>query len=373
MMAFNPSPHRWNYYQQIEQAWQPAKGQIASVISHMVANHYRYRDPKTGGLPFDTYFTHKKFFGDAKTFPDMVRANPGVLIQLVGRNVGALLTTSVSMTQAGEFFLRFTGLGRKKGEGGPLDHRYVAVAMGAVLGAMFLYMVWTLWLDPRRREIAVLAAGLAAATAVAGLLTNGSSARIIYLAYGLFMLMAAFYAERMLARRRAVIGVLLALAVLLLLTQGGWARADVRIGWGGVVRAFHGLGTSSISEIFYSGNGQRTFAALNEHAAQCKGLMPAEMPQFIGTFSTIPERRLYSPFEIPPFGGYGDPGYTGLHKDRIDCLYVPNSMMKVGLGSPTNIRRRYRSYMKPYIQKLLDEGGRKIELPAGTLIVGSGQ
>ena len=377
VMAFNQSPHRWNNYQQIEQTWQPVKGQIASVLSSMIATHYRIRDPKTGDQPFDIYYTHKRFFGDAKTFPGMVQANPGVLFRLVGRNVGAMLTTSVSMTQAGEFFLRFTGLGRKKGEGGPLDYRYVAVGVGGVLGVMFLYMVWGLWMNPSRRELAVLALGLAAATGVAGLLTNGSSQRIIYFAYGLFMVMAAFYAERAFAwanraRPRRLAPAIAAGVALFLLTQGGWARAgqtETTLGWARIAQNISDVQAFGLRPVFYKGLNSALFAAINREWPRCRGLMTADMPQFIGAFSEIPEKRLYSPYEIPPFGMFGGADDMGLRKDRVSCLYVPYRIMEPGPGAPINIRLRYQSYIYPYLETLLADGGRKLELPEGVLVV----
>ena len=377
VMALNPSSHRWNNYQQIEQTWQPVHGQMDTVLSYMAAIHFRNRDPKTGGQPFDLYYTHKRFFGDAENFPSMVLTNPGELIRHIGRNVGAFLTTSVSMTQAGQFLLRFTGLGQKKGRGGALDHRYVAVGASGVLGAMFLYMIWGLWRDPARRELAVLAFGLATATGVAGLLTIGSSQRVLYFAYGLFMIMAAFYAEQLFAwanraRPRRMIPAITAGTALFLLTQGGWAKAGqagTALGWARIAHNISDIPAFGLRPAFYKGLNPDLFAVINRQWPRCRGLMTAEMPQLIGAFTDIPEERLFSPFEIPPFGVFGDSDYSGLRKDRVNCLYVPKSVMAAGIDSPTNIRLRYRSYIKPYMRKLLLEGGRKIELPAGTLIV----
>ena len=371
VMAVAQSPHRWNNYQQIEMTWQPVKGQIGSVISQMVANHYRYRDPKTGGLPFDTYFMHKKFFGDAETITEMVRANPGELVRHAGRNAGGLLTTAVSMTNAGQIGLRFTGLKGMGGNGGPLDHRAVAVVLGTVLAALCGFMVWRLWVEPARRELAVLALGLAAAALVAGLLTNGTSPRILHTVYGLFMIMAAFLAERVLVRFRGLrpVAVFAAFLAVFLVTQGGWARADGAFGWGGVVRKMATIPTWTPGALFYAGGRSRLFETVSREWRHCAGLMTMEMPQHLGAFSTIPRERLFSPFEIPPFGTFGGADYTGLRVDRVNCVYAPNGAFAPGQGSITNIKLRFRSYIGPYMQALIDAGADRIIVPSGVLVI----
>jgi len=377
-MIVNQSSHRWNNYQSIDETWLPMKGQIASVISINAATNYRERVPDLDGLTFDIYFLHKKLFGNSKTIVEMALANPGIIVRHMARNARAYLTTAVSMTNLGQILYSFTTFGRSRFDEtakatGRVDHRYVSVVFSLAFGILFLIMGRRMWRAPKRREVLIFALALVTVATVSALLSKGDTNRFIYVIYGVYAIMAAFYAERMLAHPRALIGALSALTVLVLLTQGGWARADARLGWGGVVRAFNGLGTVSIAEIFYAGDGQQTFAALKKQTTKCKGLMPTEMPQFIGTFSTTPLRRLYSPYEIPPFGKYGDSDYTGLRKNRIDCIYVPKSLFGAGLDSPNNLRLRHRSYLKPYMQKLLDEGGGKIKLPAGTLVVGGGQ
>ena len=111
------------------------------------------------------------------------------------------------------------------------------------------------------------------------------------------------------------------------------------------------------------------FKALDMAWPRCRGLITAEMPQFAGAFSGIPHQRLYSPFEIPPFGRLGQSEYTGLRKDRVNCVYAPYHVMQPGPGAITNIKLRYDLYIGPYMQRLLADGAEKVVLPSGVLAI----
>jgi len=316
---------------------------------------------------------------------EMVRANPGELVRHAWRNTGAFLTTAVSMTNVGQFMLRFTGLTGQGGRGGSLDHRYVAVGLGAILAALFSAMAWRLWSDPNRRELAVFAVGFAVAGVVAGLLTNGSAVRILHVVYGVFMIVGAYWAERSVAwlnapgrgptvvagsgRAQALAAALAAGTVLFVFTQGGWARADARTGWAGVAWSIAAPATPGSGTLFYAGKNDPLFKVLDTIWPRCRGLMTVEMPQFVGAFSRFPPARLYSPFEIPPFGRLGQSDYAGLRRDRVNCVYAPHHVMKPGPGAITNIKLRYDSYIGPYMQSLLADGAEKVVLPSGVLVI----
>lgn len=365
--ALHQSPHRWNNYQLMEETWVSTHGQLASVISQMVGNHFHARDPNTGGEPFDSYFTHKRFFGAAQTLPEMLITNPQEIAKHMIRNVGPLMVSAVSMTAIGEAVLALTPL-----RGGTLlDHRVVGIAGSASIFVFIVWMVLGLLREPSLREIGILILGLISVIAVSGLLTNASSARILYPVYPLYMVLAAYTATRLIAflgkrtpKRCASIA---ALAVIAMLSQGGWARADVRAGWRGIITA--AMTAQENGMVFYGGNKLALYQTIDQSWTVCKGLMTAEMPQFIGAFTKINPSLLYSPFEIPPFGQLTHSDYTGLEHKRINCLYVPYQMVEPGPQSITNIKIRTRDFIAPYSEVLLAEGYRRTDLPTGFLVL----
>ena len=86
----------------------------------------------------------------------------------------------------------------------------------------------------------------------------------------------------------------------------------------------------------------------------CKGILSLES-LFLGAFTAVPLNKIYSPWEIPPFGSLHDSSYTGLNPDRIDCVLI-SSDLATGVGAGTNIQIRYQNFVKPYVDNLRSIG-----------------
>ena len=104
-----------------------------------------------------------------------------------------------------------------------------------------------------------------------------------------------------------------------------------------------------------------SYPKLDEITKSCKGIMSLE-PLFIGAFIALPLNRVYSPWEIPPFGYLNNSPYKGLNPERVDCVLVSNGLTS-GVGGATNIQMRYQNYIKPYLRQLNALGAVTYDIP----------
>jgi len=51
----------------------------------------------------------------------------------------------------------------------------------------------------------------------------------------------------------------------------------------------------------------------------------------------------------------GNSEYDGLRPDRIDCVFVSDTLA-TALGGGFNIRMRFQDYIEPYVRQLEDKG-----------------
>jgi hypothetical protein len=87
----------------------------------------------------------------------------------------------------------------------------------------------------------------------------------------------------------------------------------------------------------------------------CSGIMTMEHNVMAVIFSDY-DTRIYDIWEIPPFGNLDDSVYDGLELDRVDCLFISNSLSKGPTGKATNQTVRYKNYIQPYELELLSVG-----------------
>lgn len=372
VFAIDQSPHRWNNYQLLENQWQPPKGQIATVMSHTIANYNKWKDPDTGGVPFTVYHQHARFFGTATTIGEMLVANPLEIAGHIVRNAGAVMVTLTSMTNIGQSLLRYTALNWSGSDKVLFDHRIVGVAGFLIITALFGAAVWLAFRMPGRQILVVLLIGMAATVGVSGLLTNGSSTRILYPAYPLMALVLGvccrFVAGRFFGTGGGRTGIVLTVLLVATFSQIGWARADIHSGWAGPFRRVAAAAAGDTELWFHSGERAAVYRRAEEIIDACHGLMPAALPHDLFAFGHVPVDKLYSPFEIPPYGSLGDSPYDGLRPDRIDCLFIPNNIRQPG-ESITNIKRRFEYYIRPYGERLIAQGARVLPTPLGDFIV----
>ena len=87
----------------------------------------------------------------------------------------------------------------------------------------------------------------------------------------------------------------------------------------------------------------------------CNGLMTMEHKQMAVIFSDY-DTKIYDIWEIPPFGNLDDSVYDGLHLNRVDCLFISNSLSQGPTNPTTNQTVRYKNYIQPYELELLSVG-----------------
>lgn len=108
-----------------------------------------------------------------------------------------------------------------------------------------------------------------------------------------------------------------------------------------------------IKEVF---EGQ--FEKIDALTSSCRGTLLTGEYSAMAAFSKQPIDKFYSITEIPPFGKYGDPEYSGLTPDRIDCIVVQKSSVRRGLNTFTTKWSRYENYIVPYIAVLKKLGAK---------------
>ena len=106
---------------------------------------------------------------------------------------------------------------------------------------------------------------------------------------------------------------------------------------------------------------KKAFPQLAQITQNCKGIMSLEAT-FVGAFLPIPQRSVYAPWEIPPFGQLDNSPYKGLNPDRIDCILVSYEFASE-VGEATNIQIRYQNYIKPYLNNLISLGAVTYNVP----------
>ena len=150
----------------------------------------------------------------------------------------------------------------------------------------------------------------------------------------------------------------LALPTVLLLVMFGLANVS---NWVGILHNVHADVGRSRLHILESREAsmKAAYPTLADITQRCRGIMSLESG-FWGAFLNIPQSRIYSISEIPPFGHLHNSPYKGLSPDRIDCVLVSTALTKT---VATVVQSRYQNYIKPYIDQLISSGAVKYEIP----------
>ena len=107
----------------------------------------------------------------------------------------------------------------------------------------------------------------------------------------------------------------------------------------------------------------RAFSYLRDAVEGCRGVMSLEHT-FIAAFVVTGPTKAYDIWEIPPYppSKAGAAIYAGLHPRRIDCV-LESYDLTVAVGMATNAQLRYKNYLQPYIQELIEAGAEVISIP----------
>ena len=82
------------------------------------------------------------------------------------------------------------------------------------------------------------------------------------------------------------------------------------------------------------------------------------------------DTTIYDVMEIPPFGNLDDSVYDGLNVNRVDCLFISNTLSQGPTGRATNQTIRYKNYILAYELELLSLGASLYKLDGfGTAVI----
>ena len=329
--------------------WFPTNGKAFTKVAFVGSFDRKHIERKYGTSEgIDFYFTNQEFFGGASDTLSAIRANPGLVIKEVLRNVRALGSVMVFQMDVSKVLYRL-----------PLRHLLLLITLVVVLyGAcrssidksipMFLF---------------VLANGLLVGTTV----IHYPNGRYMFPLIPVLFLSASWYGGQVrtiLSRvsKRQNGGLLTFsghLWVPLFLVLFSTGTTD----WLNIVKnAVNDIRHGEVRIMEARPNSMKTsFDSLNSVTQGCNGVMSLEHT-FNGAFMNIPLDKVYDIFEIPPFGRLGDEVYDGLNPDRIDCVLVSHELA-TGIGRPTNYRIRYQNFVKPYVKQLQDIGAITYDIP----------
>ena len=105
----------------------------------------------------------------------------------------------------------------------------------------------------------------------------------------------------------------------------------------------------------------KSYVQLSTLIRNCKGVISLE-PTFFGAFMSIPLNRIYSIWEIPPFGEFKKSFYEGLRPERINCIAISSNLVNT-IGMGTNSTTRYKNFIVPYSEFLKSMGAVEVNVP----------
>ena len=343
------SPHPYNNVWFSSTRWFPSNGKSFMNVGFVMSFDSKHIEKKYGTSEgMDSYFTNQEFFGGADNMLSAIRANPGLVIEEVLRNVRGLASVMVFRMDVSKVLYRL-----------PLRHLLLLITLVVVLyGAcrssidksipMFLF---------------VLANGLLVGTTV----ISTPKGRYMFPLIPVLFLSAYWYGGQVrtilsrVSKRQngGLITFSRHLWVPLFLVLFSTGTTD----WLNIVKnAVNDIRHGEVRMMEARSNSMKaSFDSLNSVAQGCKGVMSLEHT-FNNAFMNIPLDRIYDIWEIPPFGRLGDEVYDGLNPDRIDCVLVSHEL-RTGIGCPTNYRIRYQNFVKPYVKKLQDIGAITYDIP----------
>ena len=332
-----PSQHRWNNAWLCTTDWFPLKGKTLGETAILSGVNWSYIERRYGTpRDVDLYFTHQELFGDAVTLGAALRVNPQPILAHMLRNVKAFPSTVVSVFSPERFrrgivpwlLVALLLVAVWRGSEGDPELR-IMLGVGFVIAASVI-PVW-----PQSRYYQ----GLAPALSVAGFWLG---CRVRWLA-----------GQR--AAWGGAPGALAQAAVVFFFCGGVW--------WAGLAgQLASDAREGTVRLLSQDGMSMKAQAPrLIEAAAGCRGIISLEHNWF-AAFLPEPAPESYDVFEVPPFRQAGGGAYDGLRPDRVDCVFVSDTLMK-NLGWGTNYGLRWRLWIEPYERVLLGMGAERRELP----------
>ncbi len=360
LFTFNQSDHRWNNGWYIDLTWfgvSPNSLSVASQVGTLV--QWTIISKHKGDFNnHDIYFVVKEEFGEVNSLLDVI-TRYDLYLGVLYSNKQILHTISMHTDIGRVLYHAAIAAGSHK-------LAYPVFYMLLLVGMIGFYRSQT-DTEEKRHFVEILGATI---FLTLPLLLVAPSARYTLFLVPLFGAAGLWYGHYLLDRvasaiqlnpgwRRFVKSVVILIPFILL--SNGTSR---------IVPAFKEIGDGAawdrpylVKEV-YGGHFQDIVSKLKS----CKGIMMTNQATFIGAFTDIPIDRVYSIFEIPPFGRLGDKAYNGLRPDRIDCLLMTPDEIEQETQSLTTTRSRYLNYVVPYIEYLKSKGANTYRFDVGPSI-----
>lgn len=340
VFAVNQSDHRWNNGYTNDNQWMGTHGGRSTAIAAQIGAFAHWIIVNKYNEDFDNHDIHLVVENDLKDlhsltdifkYPEVLKGHLIRNIQIV--NVVAIITDLGDMLVAAA-----TRIG---------SHKFAYPVFYALLG-WGLFAMYRRQQTPEDRWHFLQLVG-AAAVVLGPLIMVWPVTRYYFFSAPFFILGGAGIGMALASRvpalkdRGQVRALVIALPVLLF--SAGTSEAVKVVSW---VKEEPAWQRPRLVNEVMDGRSEEIIDMLSG----CKGIMMTRNYRFLAAFSPIPIDRLYSVYEIPPFGHYGEGEYDGLRPDRIDCVYIARHDVKPGLRSMTTRYSRNRDYLAPYVRYL---------------------
>ncbi|MFH2204189.1 MAG: hypothetical protein ABIJ96_13805 [Elusimicrobiota bacterium] len=336
-LSASPSTHRWNNAQFATARWMPGAAHGLTNAAFIQGQNWKYIESRYGTFEgHDFYFTNQELFAGAETLPAAVQANPKFVIRQIWRNLLELPYHSVLITMLPKLL-------------GFVPHAHAAAFLVLFTFTLFAWRTWS-------PDEFLFYTGCVAVISTTALVLAKTRYFIPWIP--VLIAIAASLGARLrdkLHAKGSRLGAAAAMPLSLLLLSDGGLR------WPAIAQeAVRDPGSLTVIRKKPSSR-NIPYQELRRLAHGCGGILSQEI-LFFGAFLDVPIERLYDPWEIPPFGHLGDPGYAGLRPERIDCVFESQAMVEI-IGSATNLRLRYDGHIRPYIDHLIELGAEVTMLP----------
>lgn len=349
----------WNNSWGATSKWFPVDGKSLLTAGFFHEYNMMYIQERYGAPgDHDFYFTQKEIFGNATTIPGAITANPKFLFRTIVADYLRLPVEGIQLTA-------FFPLSLLPGISPALEHIFDSIAAKALIAA-FSLALWAMIIyggfkSARNGSIRLFFVGNLLMV-LSFQAFSAPKSRYLLPLIPIMVFSAAWYGSifgEYLRKRRVISARLLVLAVpffLLVFSSGLWTW-----GYAGVNMA------SQISSGEYhlmEGKGfsmKASYNLIEPLIKYCKGILTYEHKFFVPFFD-VPMGNVYDVFEIPPFGRLGDNYYDGLRPERINCLFLSETLM-ASQSYATNSQIRYANYIKPYAEELKRMGAKAYSVP----------
>ena len=400
-MAVSQSNHPWNNAWFSDAKWFPSTGKSlrdAGFIGGYNQSYITQQGKNIGDQDF--YFTNKELFKGASTMGEAIKANPRFVFEQLKSNASSWVHAVFSFFLTGDLFFPFTIFAVLTLVAGAIcshskprfksdDLLIFILGTLIVVASSILVLVNMRYLPPllivvplfiplvkeklkvafntlyHNSKLALIVFLIFIALAGLPLL-----ARVTLIRFGIFILVivistlflmfsyykmnSSHFFKRISLSPNAKIFLTIIL-VAIFSAPVKWRNAKI-------------FGGQASFEFHFSP--QKSYKEITSLVQNCRGIMSLEATM-LGGYLNISHEKIYSIFEIPPFGNLGNSVYGGLEEGRIDCLLISPSLSTYNpTANCNNANIRYKNYIEPFAKALLAKGAKQCKIANyGTAII----